>query len=326
MYSEQDRAQQQRELALAYERQEQRLLTERAGLERRLAEEHRGLAAERRKAAVLGLGPTSPGVTAREQQIAEVKQQLQSTRQELGRLPERQRLGNECIQSATVTHGPEGEITIQAKVGPSQPRLNYQVANRSGLPSREGFQRLHSQGPGTGFECDCGILYGSSEVNQELQRQGIEQFIREVHQQKRGDTELWLKTVTKAHPGTSDLAEIQYELSARKIGSQHSPHPVYSATVTVDRNGKVGISSECRTPSADRDYLRELPDRRCAERQQLGHSAGRQAPQQEVLSAKSTVISTKQTPLASGGQQSVCDGSRNQTVPHQKAHSIRPTH
>jgi hypothetical protein len=97
-----------------------------------------------------------------------------------------------------------------------------------GLP---GWQRAHSQGAGTGRESKQGIRYAPQEVNQEIQNQGIERYLRELYSLKPKDTELYLTTVTTTVPGTLRLKEIQYKLEAVK-GTQTVR--VFEASVSIE--------------------------------------------------------------------------------------------
>lgn len=114
-----------------------------------------------------------------------------------------------------------GATIIRSKLGPASVRKNLQTRL---LPCVEvgliGWQRAHSQGSGTGVESSEAIRYAPQEVNQAYQNLGIERYLRELIMLKPPDTELWLTTVTEAHPGTFRLKEIQYRVDAVR-GSEH---------------------------------------------------------------------------------------------------------
>ncbi|MBO3751114.1 hypothetical protein J5X84_34005 [Streptosporangiaceae bacterium NEAU-GS5] len=109
---------------------------------------------------------------------------------------------------------------------------------RSLLPSirvgLEGWHRAHSQGAGIGVEQAAGILYAPPEVNLQLQNSGIEEFIREVHQQRAPDVEVMLTTTTKAHPMTRRLAEIQYVVEAVRAGGR--PEALFETSIEVSNS------------------------------------------------------------------------------------------
>lgn len=108
-----------------------------------------------------------------------------------------------------------GATVIQSRLQPATSRQSFE---RRLLPGVEvgliGWQRSHSQGSGTGRESPEAIRYAPEEVNQALQRLGIERYLRELFSLKPADTELWLTTVTETHSGTLRLKEIQYRVDA----------------------------------------------------------------------------------------------------------------
>lgn len=110
-----------------------------------------------------------------------------------------------------------GATVIQSRMGTATARQGFE---RRLLPGIEvglaGWQRSHSQGGGTGRESPDAIRYAPEEVNQVLQRLGIERYLRELVSLKPADTELWLTTVTETHPGSLRLKEIQYRVDAVK--------------------------------------------------------------------------------------------------------------
>lgn len=258
MYSDADKQQQKQDLAKAYDKERAPLEKQQTQLRSQLSQERDDLRQARERHEQNPQSVSQGELSLRESDIQRLETKADNHQQKLTDLDRRQRLGNESIDSTTVTEGPSGEVTINAKVGPGQERLNYQNENRSGLESRSDVDRLHSRGPGTGMESDCAITYGPKEVNQQLQNHGIEEFVREVHDQKHDGNEVWLKTVTSTHEGTRDLKEIQYEISARPEGSHAKPEPLYRATINVDKNGKSWVSDAWQSPRAE-SYLKETP-------------------------------------------------------------------
>ena len=59
----------------------------------------------------------------------------------------------------------------------------------------------------------------SEQVNQEIQRLGIESYLREVYSLKPADTELWITTNTTTHARSLRLKEIQYRVDAVRNGA-----------------------------------------------------------------------------------------------------------
>ncbi|MFA6093282.1 MAG: hypothetical protein WCU88_10385 [Elusimicrobiota bacterium] len=102
-----------------------------------------------------------------------------------------------------------------------------------GLP---GWQRAHSQPAELGIESPAGILYAPPEVNLVLQR-AVERELRSFFEQKAADVEFYLTTVTRAHPGTLRLAEIQYTLEA-----------VRNATATTIWETSIGVGNARDNP------------------------------------------------------------------------------
>jgi hypothetical protein len=194
-----------------------------------------------------------------------------------------------------------------------------------------GSERLHSQGAGTGFECSEGICAGPREVNHELQRHGIEQSVRDVYGQKRSDVELWQKTVVRQHPGSNQLSEIQYEISARTVGSRSAGERLYSTSIVVDRSGKshVPADSERLNPNIE-EYLRPLPNRNRGPQQQIGQHV-RQTPQKgnlaKQLPSPSAAGNTRHSGLKQGRQEALVHSrgrSTNHVAQRSKSRSIRP--
>lgn len=128
---------------------------------------------------------------------------------------------------------PEGATVIRAKLGPAMKRAGWE--KKVLLPGIEvglsGWERSHSQGPGTGRESIHGIVYAPYSVNQELQRLGIERFLRELVPKTAVGTELWLTTETYTYRGTDRLKEIIYKVDAVQL-LQHKK--VFEASIEVD--------------------------------------------------------------------------------------------
>ena len=94
-----------------------------------------------------------------------------------------------------------------------------------------GWERSHSQGPGTGRESIHGIVYAPYGVNQQLQRLGIERFLRELVPKTAVGTELWLTTETYTYRDTNRLKEIIYRIDAVH---QLQHRKVFEASIEVD--------------------------------------------------------------------------------------------
>jgi len=152
----------------------------------------------------------------------------------------RQCLGESCIDSASVKQSTDGrEIWIRSQVGPPQPRLGFE---RKMLPPKsdldfadQDLQRLHAQGPGTGFECDIGISFGAKQVNQVWQNHGVERFIRERFAARVPGEELFLTTVVKMRGSEQSdryrFQRIEYQLDGFRDGQSWT---LFSAQITED--------------------------------------------------------------------------------------------
>lgn len=131
-------------------------------------------------------------------------------------------------------------IVIDSWLGPGQARQGFerQMASAAeyGLEEIEGWERAHSQGAGIGAESAEGIRLAPRVVNQALQNQGIERFMRELEAAKPEGARIHLRTVTKTHPGTLRLSEIDYEISVQMPG-ERSRRTVMRASIEVQPDG-----------------------------------------------------------------------------------------
>lgn len=139
------------------------------------------------------------------------------------------------------------QTVIKSMVGDTPGRLDLENTLPSDTKySSKGWQRAHSQGNITGAESGKGVLYAPEEVNQAYQRLGIEGFINDLNHVKADDVEIFLTTVTKKHPGTSALAEIEYVVLAKKAGDAR-PTMLFETSIEVAKKGdnpKVIIAGE----------------------------------------------------------------------------------
>ncbi|MBC7817988.1 MAG: hypothetical protein IAG10_13940 [Planctomycetaceae bacterium] len=260
MYSEADKKQQKEELAHQYDLRRARLEKKQTELQSQLSDKREDLRQAREQHDQDPQAVSQRELNRRESEIQRLEIKANKKQQKLTELDRRQQLGNECIDSASVTEGPTGDVTINAKVGPSQPRLHYEHENRSGLEARKDMDRGHSRSARTGFESDCGITNTPKTVNRSDQNHGIEKFVSEVYDQKRDGNDIWLKTVTTTHEGTRDLQQIQYEISTRPEHGQGQEKTLYRATINVDKNGKSWVSDEWQSPDAE-NHLKKMPHR-----------------------------------------------------------------
>lgn len=124
-----------------------------------------------------------------------------------------------------------GAIVIQSRLRAGMTRLGLERRMFPGLEvGLDGWQRAHSQGPGTGAESKEAIRYAPEEVNQRYQRLGIERHLRELLRETPPGVELWLTTQTSTHPRTLRLKEIVYRVDAVAMGKSSR---LYEASIEV---------------------------------------------------------------------------------------------
>jgi hypothetical protein len=118
-----------------------------------------------------------------------------------------------------------GGIVICQQLGPALARRHYE--NKALVPPRDaglpGWQRAHSQGPGTGFESMNAISFVPRDLNLKLQNAGIEARLRKLYELAANcpqPVEVWLTTETYRHPGTDMLKQQIYRVDAVHAGQQ----------------------------------------------------------------------------------------------------------
>ncbi|MEU0399577.1 DUF4157 domain-containing protein [Streptomyces sp. NPDC006197] len=126
----------------------------------------------------------------------------------------------------------DGATVIRSRVGrPSGRRGTENLLPSSVEVNVPGWERAHSQGNITGAESARGIRYAPKEVNQELQKCGIEQAISDLFTQKASDVDVIMTTETWAHPGSLRLAKITYKIELKKPTGDSLT--AYEAEITV---------------------------------------------------------------------------------------------
>ncbi len=103
----------------------------------------------------------------------------------------------------------EGEI--KSSIGRQGREKEFYSASESGIPTFKGTERAHASGQGFGWESPFGLLNAPRFVNQRLQNNGIEQFIRAARDLMPKGQRLVVETVVKAVPMTRRLQSISYE-------------------------------------------------------------------------------------------------------------------
>ena|SRR2546425_4647331 len=154
-----------------------------------------------------------------------------------------------------------GSTVIISRIASPAQRMNFETR----LPScvevgLEGWERVHSQGAGTGHESAQGIFYAPPHVNQVLQNHGIEQFIRHLYLQKGDHVDLYLITETRGHGGTKRLRDIVYEIWAAPRGTsldlvRERGNVLFDVEIWVENtrdNPKVGYTATQRSHELDK--------------------------------------------------------------------------
>jgi phage-related protein len=154
---------------------------------------------------------------------------------------------------AVVRLGGERQVTlIRSQIGAPVKRRQYERWLPG--PSKVGldeWERAHAQGAGFGKEFRAGILYAPREVNQVLQNRGIEDEVRDLYKSKRPDVDLFVQTITEAHPGTVCLAKITYTVSGRPPGRTETM--LFDAWITVSNDvgdPAIGFGLDYFTPGS----------------------------------------------------------------------------
>ncbi|GAB3344904.1 polymorphic toxin type 4 domain-containing protein [Modestobacter lapidis] len=125
---------------------------------------------------------------------------------------------------------PSGEIVIEWVLGRGRGRAGYE----KDLPARSEYdlpeyadallERAHAAGQGTGFEAPHAIRLAAGEVNQRVQRWGIELFLRRLRDRfprsDYPDLQLEASTTTATVPGTLRLQSIDYRVDAVHGGNR----------------------------------------------------------------------------------------------------------
>jgi hypothetical protein len=111
----------------------------------------------------------------------------------------------------------EGDTILHdSAIGPGQGRRGFELerfsAGETGREELRGMHRAHTLGQGTGFESPFGIYYAPAEVNLLIQNNGIEEFLRGLHQVMPEGQSVHVVMRTQPHPGTLRLKQIRYQV------------------------------------------------------------------------------------------------------------------
>ena len=104
---------------------------------------------------------------------------------------------------------PSPVVKIIAIVGATIPRQDMEEV----IEEKKGYERAHLLGPILGHDLPQGVMYAPSEVNQKLQKSGIEGLIKAMYKQRYPGAEFKVELTATPHPGGGDmLASARYVL------------------------------------------------------------------------------------------------------------------
>ena len=127
---------------------------------------------------------------------------------------------------------PSPVVTIVAMVGAPIARQGMEEV----LEEKKGYERAHLLGPILGHDLPQGVMYAPSEVNQKLQKSGIEGLIKAMYKQRYPGAEFKVTLTATPHPGGGDLlASAKYVLEGR--------FPNEEWTFIFDYTIKVGLGA-----------------------------------------------------------------------------------
>jgi hypothetical protein len=133
--------------------------------------------------------------------------------------------------------GVQHEAVIGTSIGRQGMEKGYYSATESGLPTFKGTERAHSFGQGFGWESPFGLYNAPRFVNQRLQNNGIEQFIRTVRDIMPAGQKIVLHTTTKPVPGSRRLQSVKYEGFIQTASGEKIPAFNYEINVTWKKAG-----------------------------------------------------------------------------------------
>ncbi len=161
-----------------------------------------------------------------------------------------------------------GPIQNEAQLGGSVGRAGmergfFSRTEHGNLPVGPKYERAHSLGQGTGFESPYGLYYAPQYVNQTLQNQGVETYMRQLAAIAKPGETFQVVTNTLAHPASLRLAGIDYSIvrvvngKAEQIASytirvsNSAEHPLVTATALQFSSTPAGQAVRGSTSAPD---------------------------------------------------------------------------
>jgi len=163
---------------------------------------------------------------------------------------------------------PGGAIRHESVRGPSLGRAGmehayYSLGQHGNLPRGPKYKRVHTLGQGTGFESPYGIRYAPSYVNQTLQNNGVEEYMRRLTAAQQSPSAYRVVTSTETHADTLRLKRIRYRVEVISDGQAHhfsdytidvsssAAHPVVTANPIAFANNPVAQAHAGRVAVPD---------------------------------------------------------------------------
>jgi hypothetical protein len=138
---------------------------------------------------------------------------------------------------------PAPVVTIVAIVGAPIKRQGMEDV----LEEKKGFERAHLLGPILGHDLPQGVMYAPSEVNQKLQKSGIEGLIKAMYKQRYPGAEFKVTLTATPHPGGGDmLASAKYVLEGRFPGEEWTF--IFDYTIKVGLGASPAIVAKAGEP------------------------------------------------------------------------------
>lgn len=138
---------------------------------------------------------------------------------------------------------PSPVVRIVAMVGAPIPRQGMEEV----LEEKKGYERAHLLGPILGHDLPQGVMYAPSEVNQKLQKSGIEGLIKAMYKQRYPGAEFKVTLTATPHPGGGDLlASAKYVLEGRFPGEEWTF--IFDYTIKVGLGASPSIVAQAGEP------------------------------------------------------------------------------
>jgi len=137
----------------------------------------------------------------------------------------------------------DGSISHEGIIGNSVGRKGLEkewfTGTDTGLSNMGKYERAHSFGQGFGWESPYGLFYAPKTVNQKLQNNGIEQYIRLVRDSLPAGHKIFVETNTNSQSTTARLENISYEAYVIKPNGEKVEAFNYRIDISGSRDAPV---------------------------------------------------------------------------------------